>query len=499
MARPPPAPHITAPDAAPPTVPSSLLRAPSHHKTGEYSALRRGDRRAPEPKQPPRAIRVEREGVPPLTLVLYADREYVFGRSDDCTVVVPSEAVSRQHGRLAMSDADGRWTFRDLNSTNGSWLMNAAGDRVTTERRVQAGHDRVVRPGQVLYLGNARNRVVFLADAPEEARERALSSGSKAARELDKKVQVCARHRLPVFLLGPSGSGKTYFARRLHEQSGATGQFALVNCARLPSDHAQLTSQLLGHVKGAFTGADAERKGWLLAADGGTLFLDEVESMPEAAQGFLLDLLEGSGSWAPLGAGARALVEAPRFRLVSASKQPLGVSGLRGDLVQRLLMGEVIELPSLEDRREDIPAFVETFLKELEVGQQLRAELTADAIDHLKRSAWPGQVRELQTTIRVVVSKVYAERTCEGLSGEKLVIGVRPVREYLERRARGIGELPGQRADTTVVHRKRPQDLVREDLVEALREHRGNKTRAAAALGIAVNTLKGKLAQFRLR
>jgi DNA-binding NtrC family response regulator len=436
-------------------------------------------------------MRIEREGAAPLTLVLYPDREYVFGRSDECGVVVASEAVSRHHGRLAFSDSDQLWRYRDLNSTNGSWLVEEAeaSARPGEKSRLQSGRDRVVRAGHLLLLGHARSRVSVLAEPPPEALEPSRGGKSRAARELDRKVELCAKHRLPAFLLGPSGSGKTYFARRLHEQSGSTGQFVLVNCARLPADHAQLTSELLGHVKGAFTGAVGDRRGRVHAANGGTLFLDEVESMNEEAQGFLLDLLEGSGSWAPLGAPAHDATPAPRFRLVSASKLPLGVTGLRADLVQRLLMGEVIELPSLEDRREDIPALVGMFLKQLEAEQQLRADLTADAIEYLSRASWPGQVRELQTTIKVVVSQLHAERAVDGMSHGNVVIGVKPVREYLQRRARGYGTAPR----TEAAARKRPADLSASEVQVALQAHRGNKTRAAKALGIAVNTLKKKL------
>jgi DNA-binding NtrC family response regulator len=492
-----PAPRVTAPGAV-----TNPLR-PSNRRTQEIPAVSvKVERRSAEPPPQPRAMRIEREGAPPLTLVLYADREYLFGRSDENSVVLASDAVSRQHGRLSFSDADQLWRYRDLNSTNGSWLLEQS--EVTTKLgangRVLAGRDRVVKAGHALLLGNPRSRITFLAEPPPEALEPSLGGKSRAARELDRQVEVCARHRLPVFLLGPSGSGKTYFARRLHEQSGATGQFALVNCARLSADHAQLTSELLGHVKGAFTGAVGERRGRLAAANGGTLFLDEVESMNDDAQGFLLDLLEGSGSWAPLGAPPTDAWPVPRFRLVSASKIPLRESGLRDDLVHRLLLGEIIELPSLEQRREDIPLLVHTFLKQLEKEQQLHAELTADAIEYLSKASWPGQVRELQTTIRVVVSQVHAEREMDGLSQVRLLLGVKPVREYLERRARGLGAAKTERVTARVTllpTRKRPADLELEDLESALAQSQGNKTRAAKLLGVAVNTLKAKLARLK--
>jgi DNA-binding NtrC family response regulator len=129
------------------------------------------------------------------------------------------------------------------------------------------------------------------------------------------------------------------------------------------------------------------------------------------------------------------------------------------------------------------------FLKQLEAEQQLRADLTADAIEYLSRASWPGQVRELQTTIKVVVSQLHAERAVDGMSHGNVVIGVKPVREYLQRRARGYGAAPR----TEAAARKRPADLSASEVQVALQAHRGNKTRAAKALGIAVNTLKKKL------
>jgi DNA-binding NtrC family response regulator len=482
--------------------------APSNSQTQELPIVRDGKPRATAAGADavlPRAIRVERESAEPLTLVLYPDRDYVFGRSDECTVVLASDSVSRQHGRLAFSETTQEWLYRDLSSTNGTWLLEG-GPRpravLAPRRRLVAGADRAMRAGQVLLVGNERNRVVMLEAPPSEVLDNPFAGRSRAARELDRAVELCARHRLPVFLLGRSGSGKTFFARKLHDLSGLKGQFVLINCARLSSDHAQLTSELLGHERGAFTGAVTERKGRLYAGDEGTVFLDEVESMPDAAQGFLLDLLEGSASWAPLGASPQAARVPARIRFVSASKVPLGESGLRADLVQRLLTGEVIEIPSLDERRADIPALVETFLRQLEAEQQLHAELTPDAVAYLARAPWPGEVRELMTTVRVVVGQRHAERQLDGLELEKLVIGVKPVREYLERRARGMGGAPKPRRpdgdEATLGHRKRPQDLLREDLVEALRKHGGNKTHAAQALGIAVNTLKAKLELFGL-
>ena len=148
---------------------------------------------------------------------------------------------------------------------------------------------------------------------------RSQQSGSPETARLERAINVCARHQLPVFLLGPSGTGKTHVARFIHEASRRKGQFILVNCGRLPTDPVQLQSELLGHARGAFTGATADRIGKFHAADGGTLFLDEVEYLPRAAQDFLIDLLDGSGSFAPLGAPATRHWSRPEMRLIPGS------------------------------------------------------------------------------------------------------------------------------------------------------------------------------------
>ena len=240
-------------------------------------------------------------------------------------------------------------------------------------------------------------------------------------------------------------------------------------------------------MKGAFTGAASERKGKFAAADQGTLFLDEVESLPKVAQDFLLDVLEGSGGFAPYGASSDERVAAPRFRLVSASKAPLRASGLRADLCQRLAAGEVVTLPTLAERRDDIPGLVEAFVAQLLAEQRIDAEISSEAMLVLQRAAWPGEIRELESTVKVVVSRAHAGQQIDGLEGSRLVIDAETVRGYLQQRQRGF------EGDAVAVAKKRVGELTRDDVAAALQACGGNKTKAAATLGIALNTLKAKL------
>jgi DNA-binding NtrC family response regulator len=460
------------------------------------------------PYREPKALRVQREGVEDLIVPLYPDRSYVFGRAAESTVVFPHDAVSRQHGRLSFRE-DQRWVYRDLNSRNRSFLgrsdIQVDGDERRHFQQISASRDWILEAGDVVLLGNGKSRITLLADVPHGLVAGASSRqqpGSPATARLERAIEVCARHPLPVFLLGKSGTGKTFIAREIHSRGRLDGNFVILNCGRLPQDTAELTSELLGHVKGAFTGAAIARVGKLYSANGGTLFLDEVEFLPRLAQDFLIDVLEGTGSPAPLGAPADFREPPPRFRLISASKVPLQQTGLRPDLTHRLAAGDVILLPTLEERREDIPHLVEAFLHRLNVEQQYDARLTSDAIAYLQKADWPGQIRELESTVRAVVAREVARQSIEGIEHRRTVISLEAVMTYLSQRHMGFGRpamtpVPiAQLVDVTASVRKRPSDLSEQDIRAALAKNQGVKSRTAAELGIAPNTLKAKMKAF---
>lgn len=486
-------------------IPPSLQPPPPKEDTRKE----RIPREAP-PYLEPKALRVQREGVPDLIVPLYPDRSYVFGRAPESTVVFANDAVSRQHGRLSFRE-DHRWVYRDLNSRNHSFLGDAdfpfQGDEREFFQLMSASQDWMVDAGNVILLGNGRSRITLLAEVPDGlvAGPRSRQGGSVAAAQLDRSINICARHQLPVFILGKSGTGKTFIAREIHSRSRLDGNFVILNCGRLPQDPAMLHSELLGHVKGAFTGAAFARVGKFYVANGGTLFLDEVEFLPPAAQDFLIDILEGSGSLAPLGAAPDSREPPPRFRLISASKTPLQQTGLRPDLAQRLATGDVIVLPTLEERREDIPNLVEEFLHRLKTEQQYDASFTSDAIAYLQQVDWPGQIRELEATVKAVVAREVAASAIDGLGSVRMMISLEAVKAYLSQRHLGFGgavAAPAPSAGVGLVTvpgapiptgHKRPSALTESELRAALEKHQGNKTRAAQELGIALNTLKDRM------
>jgi DNA-binding NtrC family response regulator len=359
-------------------------------------------------------------------------------------------------------------------------------------------------------LGDGDSRLEFLETLPATP-DNSLSDSewkSAAGMELDRATRRASRLHRPVFLLGSSGRGKMYVAHRIHELSAAKGRFVYINCGTLPADRTMLHSELLGHTKGAFTGARDSRVGKLFEADGGTLFLDEVESLVPEAQVFLLDLLEdGNDNLTPLGAQSAQGLRRPAFRLISASKQPLEESPLRRDLSQRLALGELIPLPSLQERREDIPLLVPHFLAALarRPHHPLLAQVSEQALAFLMEQPWPGEVRELQATVQTVAERV-ADDLGEASEGACLLLGLEDFRKYLVTRAVAFGRRPQApvQTETVVAHnrapgqRKRPSDLTREDVEAALRAASNNKTHAARALGIALNTLKRKMLELGL-
>lgn len=491
----------------------------------------------------PRAVRIVTAGKPPVYVPLDPHLSYTFGRSGDASVVLEFDSISRIHGRLSYRE-DGRWTYRDLGSSNGSYLSEFIDpDELESARRLEPGRDHIVAAAQTIVLSNAVVRLTLLPSIPGQQAQ-SSTAVSDAAQILERALADHAPHALSVFLLGPTGSGKTYLAKRIHDLSGRKGQFVLVNCGRLPKDAVALHSELLGHVKNAFTGAATPKQGRIHAAEGGTLFLDEVESLSKEAQQFLLDLLDGgSGDFAPFGADPSEPVAKPDFRLISASKVPLASSGLRADLCFRLARGGVIRIPSLEERKADIPTLINVVLREMKEQRQLDAVFDPDAIRALVDAPWPGHIRDLRSAVETLV-EVGANRdrarrgeyqlTSVGKTLEDVVRAsaahgprrVRITREQvvaeLEAREQGLGLTAAQRLDADPLRtqpidlaqaanavrraslsevppmpsspgRKRTEDLTADDVRGALEANAWNKTHAARALGIAVNTLKAKM------
>jgi DNA-binding NtrC family response regulator len=301
-------------------------------------------------------------------------------------------------------------------------------------------------------------------------------------RLLDRVIDT----QVPVLIHGESGSGKELVARAIHYQGARKGgPFVTENCSAIPET--LLESELFGFVKGAFTGADRDRKGLLEQADGGTLFLDEIGDMAPEMQAKILRVLE-SGEVRPVGGKETRTVD---VRILAASHRDLRKmvqeGAFREDLFYRLAV-ITVEVPSLREKREDIPVLVEKFLEAYAAdnGGPPR-QVSEEAVALLSDYDWPGNVRELR-------NEVY--RAC-ALS-EKVVV---PEILSPQIRERAIPRLLPARLDDRPL-----KDLVRDavDAVErraiqeALERSGGKKTETARILGISRPTLDAKIEQYGL-
>jgi DNA-binding NtrC family response regulator len=303
---------------------------------------------------------------------------------------------------------------------------------------------------------------------------------SRVVRELAEVVARAARSRHPVLITGESGSGKEIVARAIHQGSGRR-EFVAVNCGAIPDQ--LLESELFGHEKGAFSGADRAREGLLEAAHGGTVFLDEIGEMPLALQPKILRALE-HGEVRRVGATESRRLE---FRLIAATHRNLEEimhqGGFREDLYWRLAVLHV-HVPPLRDRASDIPLLAEHFLELARADQAAGGprRIAPDTMALLTAYPWPGNVRELRNAI---------QRAATLAGGDEILPADLPPRIHDAGQAAGVVVSPNRRPLTI-------RELERAYILEVLRQVEGNKSRAAELLGLDRKTLYRKLTEYRL-
>jgi two-component system response regulator HydG len=298
-----------------------------------------------------------------------------------------------------------------------------------------------------------------------------------------EKLRQVAPTSATVLITGESGSGKELVAKALHVNSPRRHKpFVPLNCAAL--SETILESELFGHVKGAFTGAERERKGYIEQANGGTLFLDEVGDIPLSTQVKLLRVLE-SGELTRVGSNETIKVN---VRLLSATNRELSdaiaAGKFRQDLYHRIKVVS-IRLAPLRQRREDIPLLIEHFLKELSSSHgKTISGLTPAARKVLMAYGWPGNVRELRNAIESMIVL--------DLDG---VLDTDDLPEDLQGSSAGLTDGPAG-ADDLV---GRPiEEVERHYITEALKLTSGNREEAAKMLGIGERTLYRKIKDFGL-
>ncbi len=315
--------------------------------------------------------------------------------------------------------------------------------------------------------------------------ENLIGSG-KAMGQVFQTIEKVAETDLTVLVRGESGTGKELVAQALHQRSPRKdAAFVAVNCAAISRELVE--SELFGHEKGAFTGADARRAGRFEAAHGGTIFLDEIGDMAAETQAKVLRVLQ-ERSFERVGGGKPIEVD---VRVVAATHRDLEAEVAEGrfreDLYYRLKVVEV-SLPPLRERTEDIPALVARFLEAVAErhGRETKA-ISAEALARLARHAWPGNVREL----RNVVEQAAVLAPGEAIEAEDLMLpdtGAGDVAEATDL------HMPFSDAKKGAVER-----FERSYLLRALREHAGNISRTAEAIGMVRQSLQQKIRELGLR
>jgi len=299
--------------------------------------------------------------------------------------------------------------------------------------------------------------------------------------EVFSRIELAARTEATVLLSGESGTGKELAARALHYGSLRKNEnFISINCSSLVST--LLESEIFGYARGAFTGADKDKKGLLELADGGTFFLDEIGDLDIELQGKILKVLE-EREFYPVGSTEKKYVD---VRFVAATNQNLeeliASRRFREDLYYRLNVLR-IHLPPLRERKEDIPLLAGYFIKKYAAryGKPV-TEISEEALQALGRYAWPGNIRELENCIH---SAVITTRDEVIDTGDLPALGTRDARE----RVLTVESFPEQGFDLE----KHLQRMEKEYIEEALRRCDFNITRAARLLGTTFRSLRYKI------
>ena len=312
-----------------------------------------------------------------------------------------------------------------------------------------------------------------------------LIGGSRHMQQVVEDIQRLNQFsNTSALILGESGTGKELIARAIHFGSArANAPFVPINCVAIPAELAE--SMLFGHLKGAFTGATTDRKGYFELAHGGTLFLDEIGDMPAALQVKLLRVLE-DGCVTPVGASQSRRVDVRVVAATNADLEARIASGsFRRDLYFRLAR-YVVVTPPLRERSEDVPVLAAHFLRMFAAEMGMRAPLlSAEALGLLRAYDFPGNVRELKNVI---------ERALIESGGTP----IQPRHLHLLRRAAPAALSPTSRKTSTETARALPLNLAEaEDLLiqRALQETGGNIADAARLLGVHRTRIYRKLAQ----
>ena len=389
-------------------------------------------------------------------------------RNMDTTVVVMTAYGSRDIAIEAMKHGAYDYISKPFEVDEMVLLLHKAEERERLFRENQFLHKQIRAGGQEPETG--------LGD---------LVARSRQMLDMFRTVRKIAEFKTTVLIDGESGTGKELVARAIHRLSPrGSGPFIAVNCGAIPDN--LLESELFGHRKGAFTDANRDRKGLFEEASAGTLFLDEIGELPVALQVKLLRVLQES-EVRRLGDSQDIKVD---VRVVAATARDLsaevGRGGFREDLFYRLNVF-ALHLPSLRERREDIPLLIDHFLGRMNARMGLSVtSVSPEAMRALVEYDWPGNVRELENSI---------ERDIVLCEGSQIEVDALP--ERLRRASPAAATTPPDEPADDDLSIKRASRRSEESLIRrALHKTRGNRTRAAELLEISHRALLYKIKEY---
>ncbi len=378
-------------------------------------------------------------------------------------------------------------------------MISAHGDtRAAVEAVKKGAQDYITKPfdlDELILLIQRNHKHRQLTEEVAYRREResevhGLVGHSLAMKKLLDQVERIGKSSARTILLqGPSGSGKTLIAKALHATKDKAAPFVSVNCASLPEN--LLEAELFGAEKGAYTGADKRRTGLVELANGGTLFLDEIGELPLTLQAKLLTFLETHRFRA---VGGQKEIDAD-LRVIAASNRDLQTEAQAGtfreDLFYRLNVMP-LTIPSLAERKEDIPVLTSNFVSELAAQEGCKPiRLTPETLARLRNYDWPGNIRELRNTI---------ERLTILHAGESISVDRLPP-EIIDSSDQMPPLVTEKDADSNESHGSLTSEIAKREaqcILDALAQSNGRKGEAANSLGISRHALKRRMQKLGL-
>jgi two-component system response regulator PilR (NtrC family) len=372
-------------------------------------------------------------------------------------------------------------------------VITAHGNMETAVQALKVGaFDFISKPVDLQVLRNLVKAALKLSIFPQrDRRSRDTLLGDSALMQTIRSTIVkLARSQAPIYISGESGTGKELVARLIHAKGPRNDKpFVPVNCGAIPSE--LMESEFFGHRKGSFTGAVSDKEGLFQAADGGTLFLDEVAELPLHMQVKLLRSIQEKAV-RPVGEQKEVPVD---VRILSATHKDLArlvdAGDFRQDLYYRINVIE-LKVPSLRQRREDIPQLAEHVLNKLTAGQGgEHPRLSQGALEALQRYPFPGNVRELEN----ILERALTLNEGKDIEPEELAL---PASDAVEATASGEGQDQPAPPPAGVPLEDYLEEIERRAILRALEQTNSNKTAAAKLLGITFRAMRYRLKKLGL-